>query len=279
MSSRRSGWRGGGTSSQREPRRTTSSPSAIICSRSSPSTQALGDNRPGGRPLQGGQGPRARGWPGQAPALQPHDQQDADPTRTDPRCRCPLRADRPQPGQDQGREAERGRAAAGAAERRAGPGPAAGSRRQSRAARHRDHGRWPARIRADAPAMARPRSAQRSLVVAASKTAAGVRQISLDPELVQLLREHKIASPWSQPDDFVFPGRFRDQPRDRNSVRTRVLYSAIERANEVLAAKTSHRCRTGSPSTRCAAPTLPSAQSLASTRRSPLPRWATAIRG
>ena len=76
-----------------------------------------------------------------------------------------------------------------------------------------------------------------SLSVAASKTAAGVRHVSVDPELVQLLREHKIASRWSQADDFVFPGRFRSQPRDRNSVRTRVLYTAIERANEFLAGK------------------------------------------
>ena len=73
------------------------------------------------------------------------------------------------------------------------------------------------------------------LKIAASKTAAGVRQVSLDAELVQLLREHKIASPWNRPDDFVFPGRFRDQPRNRNSVRTRVLYFAIERANRLLA--------------------------------------------
>ncbi len=74
-----------------------------------------------------------------------------------------------------------------------------------------------------------------ALTVATSKTAAGVRRVSLESELIQLLREHKIASPWSQPDDFVFPGRVRNRARDRNSVRTRVLYSAIERANELLA--------------------------------------------
>jgi integrase len=74
-----------------------------------------------------------------------------------------------------------------------------------------------------------------SLGVATSKTAAGVRRVTLDPELVQLLREHKIGSRWSQPDDFVFAGRFRDKPRERNSVRTKVLYPAIERANELLA--------------------------------------------
>ena len=58
------------------------------------------------------------------------------------------------------------------------------------------------------------------LSVAASKTAAGVRQVVLDPELVQLLGEHKLAAEWSQPDDFVFAGRIREKPRERNSVRT-----------------------------------------------------------
>jgi integrase len=74
-----------------------------------------------------------------------------------------------------------------------------------------------------------------SLSVATSKTAAGVRRVVLDPELVQLLREHKVASRWSQPQDFVFPGRNRNRPRERNRVRTAVLYPAIERANEQLA--------------------------------------------
>jgi integrase len=73
-----------------------------------------------------------------------------------------------------------------------------------------------------------------SLAVTAAKTAAGVRAVTLEPELIQLLREHKVASRWSQPDDFVFAGRFRDQPRERNSVRTRILHGAIERANEQL---------------------------------------------
>lgn len=75
------------------------------------------------------------------------------------------------------------------------------------------------------------------LNVAASKTAAGVRQVVLDPELVQLLREHKLAAEWSQPEDFVFAGRLREKPRERNSVRTRILYGAIEKANEELAAE------------------------------------------
>jgi integrase len=75
------------------------------------------------------------------------------------------------------------------------------------------------------------------LTVAASKTAAGVRQVVLEPELVQLLREHKRAAEWKKPADFVFAGRIREQPRERNTVRTRILYAAVERANERLTAE------------------------------------------
>ena len=75
------------------------------------------------------------------------------------------------------------------------------------------------------------------LNIAASKTAAGLRQVILDRELVQLLREHKLAAEWSQPNDFVFAGRIREKPRERNSVRTRILYGAIEKANQLLAAE------------------------------------------
>jgi integrase len=75
------------------------------------------------------------------------------------------------------------------------------------------------------------------LNVSASKTAAGVRQVVLEPELVQLLREHKDTAEWTEPDDFVFAGRIREKPRERNIVRTRILYGAIERANELLASE------------------------------------------
>jgi integrase len=75
------------------------------------------------------------------------------------------------------------------------------------------------------------------LNVAASKTAAGVRQVVLEPELVQLLREHKDVAEWTEPNDFVFAGRIREKPRERNSVRTRILYGVIEKANEQLAAE------------------------------------------
>jgi integrase len=73
------------------------------------------------------------------------------------------------------------------------------------------------------------------LNVAASKTSAGVRQVVLEPELTQLLREHKAAASWTEPTDFVFAGRIREKARERNSVRTRILYGAIEKANELLA--------------------------------------------
>ncbi len=75
------------------------------------------------------------------------------------------------------------------------------------------------------------------LRVPVSKTAAGLREIALEQELVRLLREHKVAAKWSEPDDFIFAGRIRDKARDRNSVRTKILYPAIERANEQLAAE------------------------------------------
>lgn len=65
------------------------------------------------------------------------------------------------------------------------------------------------------------------LHVRASKTTAGGRTVILDQGLVRVFTEHKLASKWSQPQDFVFPGRFRDQPRERNSLRTRVLYGAL----------------------------------------------------
>ncbi len=75
-----------------------------------------------------------------------------------------------------------------------------------------------------------------TLRVPVSKTEAGLRLVHLEPELVALLREHKLASRWSQPEDFMFPGRRRERPRERNSVRTRVLHTGVKRANEALQA-------------------------------------------
>ena len=75
------------------------------------------------------------------------------------------------------------------------------------------------------------------LQVPVSKTDAGIRPVHLEPELVALLREHKIAARWSQPGDFVFPGRYRDKPRERNSVRTRALHTSVKLANKALVEK------------------------------------------
>ena len=116
------------------------------------------------------------------------------------------------------------------------------------------------------------------LSVAASKTPTGVRQVVLEPELVQLLREHKDATEWTEPDDFVFAGRIREKPRERNTVRTRIPYAAVKRANEQLVAKGGPRCPTESRSTRCGAPTLLSVPSWASILQLRLRKWGTATR-
>jgi integrase len=118
------------------------------------------------------------------------------------------------------------------------------------------------------------------LNVAASKTPAGIRQVVLDPELVQLLREHKLTAEWTHPDDFVFAGRIREKPRERNSVRTRILYGTIEKANAQLAAEDRPPLPDGITfhALRCDGPSQPFAPSWASTQRSPARRWDTAIR-
>ena len=113
------------------------------------------------RPLQGRQGSRAQGRADRPTALRSDDQQDPDAARSDSRRGGPLRADRAQPGQDEGREVEGGRAEAGAADRRASTAPAACGWTASGAARNRDHGRRAARLRADASALARSRPAPR----------------------------------------------------------------------------------------------------------------------
>ena len=104
-----------------------------------------------------------------------------------------------------------------------------------------------------------------TLAVTASKTAAGVRAVTLEPELVQLLREHKVASRWSQPEDFVFAGRFRDQPR---SATASARGSSTARSSGPTSSSpppTGRRSPTGSPSTRSGARTRPSGRA----RRTP----------
>jgi integrase len=81
------------------------------------------------------------------------------------------------------------------------------------------------------------------LNVAASKTAAGVRQVVLDPELVQLLREHRLAAEWSQPDDFVFSGRFsraKQRPHSHPLRRHREGERAAGRRRPAAAAERHH---------------------------------------
>jgi integrase len=71
------------------------------------------------------------------------------------------------------------------------------------------------------------------LRVACSKTDAGVRRVELAPDLLDELKAHRAASRFAGPDDFVFPTRTGTQ-RERNAVRRRILYPAIERANVEL---------------------------------------------
>jgi integrase len=72
-----------------------------------------------------------------------------------------------------------------------------------------------------------------TLTVVASKTEAGVREVELDPALLDVLKTHKANSGNPAPEVFVFPGRSGGR-RDRHAVRNRVLYPAIKRANLLL---------------------------------------------
>jgi integrase len=83
-----------------------------------------------------------------------------------------------------------------------------------------------------------------TLRIRKAKTDAGVRVVELDAWLRDELAAHKAASRFTDPDDYVFPGRHRwrvngsvwdgKKRRDRNAVRNRVLYPAIEAANVAL---------------------------------------------
>ncbi len=76
--------------------------------------------------------------------------------------------------------------------------------------------------------------AEHRLRVTASKTEAGHREVDLAPDLRDELVNHRASSIFTGPADFIFPTR-RGTRRDRNNVRTQILYPAIERANEILA--------------------------------------------
>jgi len=68
--------------------------------------------------------------------------------------------------------------------------------------------------------------------VAKSKTEAGVREVDICPELRDELALY-LATVDLAPEDYLFPGR-EGKRRDRNAVRNRVLYPAIEKANAKL---------------------------------------------
>ena len=72
------------------------------------------------------------------------------------------------------------------------------------------------------------------IFVGRSKTAAGLREIEIQPILRDVLAAHKAATYRSGPDDLVYPtltgGR-----RDPDNLRSRVLAAVLERADELLA--------------------------------------------
>lgn len=73
-----------------------------------------------------------------------------------------------------------------------------------------------------------------TLRVPHSKTEAGEREVDLAPDLLQVLKDHKARALWTQPHDFVFPGKHRNRPRDRRAL-PRLIRGAVKRANERLA--------------------------------------------
>ena len=76
--------------------------------------------------------------------------------------------------------------------------------------------------------------ARGTLTVRGTKTDAADREVELDSDLRDELATHKAASGDAGPDTYVFPGRGGGR-RDRNAIRQRILYPAIERANALLA--------------------------------------------
>lgn len=73
------------------------------------------------------------------------------------------------------------------------------------------------------------------IMVGRSKTQAGLREIKMMPIVRDILAAHKANAYRSGPDDLVFPTGT-GGPRDRNSLLSRVLGLAFDRANELLIA-------------------------------------------
>lgn len=74
------------------------------------------------------------------------------------------------------------------------------------------------------------------IMVGRSKTQAGLREIKMMPIIRDILAAHKANAYRSGPDDLVFPTGT-GGPRDRNSLLSRVLGLAFDRANELLVAE------------------------------------------
>jgi integrase len=75
--------------------------------------------------------------------------------------------------------------------------------------------------------------ASATLRVPRSKTEAGEREVDLAPDLLELLQEHKARARWARAEDFVFPGKHRDRPRDRRAL-SPLMKRAVKRANRRL---------------------------------------------
>ena len=116
------------------------------------------------------------------------------------------------------------------------------------------------------------------LNVAASKTAAGVRQVVLDPEWSSFCgNTSSPPSGVSQTTSFS-PVAFASSRASATASALASFTAPSKRRTSCLRPKTARRCRTASRSTRCVGPTRRCAPSLASIPRSPPRRWATATR-
>ncbi|MDP9376175.1 MAG: site-specific integrase [Actinomycetota bacterium] len=76
--------------------------------------------------------------------------------------------------------------------------------------------------------------AEGRLVIGASKTDAGMREVALLGVLRDVLVDHKLARSGAAPDDLVFPTAT-GATRDKDNVRERVLRPAVKRADVLLA--------------------------------------------
>jgi integrase len=78
--------------------------------------------------------------------------------------------------------------------------------------------------------------AKTRLVVKDSKTEAGVRDIDIHPRLLSELRIYRSQLPTGEMDDPAFPTRSGTR-RTKDNVRSRVVATVVERANEIRASR------------------------------------------